>query len=345
MSVDVRPPALGAVTTMAPLRVSLAGGGTDLPSYHLGRGGRVLSLAISRYVCVSAFDRTFDGTVTTRFDTVATVGSADGVGNPLARAALERLGRTRDVQVASFADAPSGSGLGSSGAFGVALVHALQGADAVPDDDARARVADLASDLEMVDLERSVGRHDHYMAAFGGIRELVIAPDGRVDPRPVPVPAGFDEFVAERLLLFHVGGVRDASAALSVQDHSTKAGDRSVIGALDAIHELAVEAVALVEAGEFDAIGEVLHRHWLQKRQLSDRVTNSRVDDLYERARAAGATGGKLLGAGGGGFLLVHVPDARGAASVRAAMATLGRRELTFALEPQGTRAAVLRFT
>ena len=345
MSVDLHRTTRGAVTAMAPLRISLAGGGTDLPSYHLGRGGQVLSLAIDRYVCVGVFDRTFDGSVTTRFDTVATVGSSDGVTNLLARAALERVGRTTDVPAASFADAPAGTGLGSSGAFGVALVHALRGADAADDDEARTSLAELASDLEMTDLERSVGRHDHYMAAFGGVRNLVIAPDGTVDPRPVAVAEGFEQFVADRLLLFHVGGVRDAGAALSVQDHSTRAGDRSVIGALDAIRDLAQVALIAVEVGDFDVVGEVLHQHWTHKRMLSDRVSSSRIDDLYARARAAGATGGKLLGAGGGGFVLVHVPDADAAASVRSVMTGLGLRELTFGLEPRGTRAATLRFS
>lgn len=335
----------GVVTTMAPLRISLAGGGTDLPSYHLGRGGDVLSLAISRYVSVSTFERSFDGSVTTRFDTVTTVSSTDGLSNLLARAALERLGRTADLQVASFADAPSGTGLGSSGAFAVALVHALRGQDAADDDAGRAWMADLASDLEMTDLERSVGRHDHYMAAFGGLRHLAIGLDGAVDPRPVAAADGFAQFVADRLLLFHVGGVRDAGAALSVQDHSTRAGDRSVIGALDGIRDLAHEALAAVEAGDFGVVGDVLHRHWLHKRRLSDRVTNDRIDALYARARDAGATGGKLLGAGGGGFLLVHVPDERAAASVRSTMAELGRRELTFGLEPRGTRAVGLGFS
>jgi D-glycero-alpha-D-manno-heptose-7-phosphate kinase len=307
----------------------------------MGRGGRVLSLAIDRYVCVSVFDRSFDDRITTRFDSVETYSAAGKLGNPIARAALARLGRCGGLQIASHADSPPGSGLGGSGAFSVALLHALQ-AGAACDYDDRARLADLASELEMVDLGRSVGRHDHYMAAYGGLRDLIIGQEGRVEPRYIEPPPGFDKFVAERLLLFHIGGVRDAAKVLATQNERTQNGDKRVLEALVGIHELAHEAVGLVETAEYDALGELLHRHWQRKRALSAEVSNSDIDDLYMAALAAGASGGKLLGAGGGGFLLVYVPHERAAASVRKVMGRLRRRELTFRFSPHGVRATTL---
>ncbi len=333
----------GAVMALAPLRVSLAGGGTDLPSYHLGRGGRVLSLAIDRYVCVNTFERSFDGSITTRFDTVGVAHEREAVDHPIMQVALSRLGRKAALQVASHADAPSGSGLGSSGAFSVALLHAL--GDGATDDASLNRLAVLASDLEMVDLQRSVGRHDHYMAAFGGLRDLRIAADGTIEPVALPVSPAVRAFVRDRLLLFFVGGTRDASAALSVQDDRTRSGDRNVIGALDTIHELAHEAAQLLEAGEVDGIGMLLDRHWQHKRKLSSRVSSMAIDELYATARAAGASGGKLLGAGGGGFLLLCTQDEGGSAAVRGRMTAVGARELPFALDSEGVRSTRIAFT
>lgn len=332
----------GAIMALAPLRVSFAGGGTDLPSYHIGRGGRVLSVAIDRYVCVNIFERSFESSITTRFDSVKEARNPAFVDHPILRAALLRLNRASGLQISSHADAPFGSGLGSSGAFSVALLHAL--GNGATDDSSLIRLAMEASDLEMVDLHRSVGRHDHFLATFGGLRDLRIAIDGTIDPIALPQSRALREFVGERLLLFFAGGTRDASAALSVQDDRTRSGDRHVIEALDSIHELAEEMAQLLHSNDLDGVGPLLDRHWHHKKRLSRRVSSTAVDELYEIAKTAGASGGKLLGAGGGGFLLVCTQDETGAATVRARMAEVGVRELSFSLEPKGVRSSRIPF-
>lgn len=316
----------------APLRVSLAGGGTDLPSYASLHSATVISFAINRYVAVSLFPRSFDASVRACWENVEHVGAVDRMRNQFAVAALRRTGVHRDIQLASHADAPSGTGLGSSGSFTVALLHALRGADGVTP----TMLAEEASEIEMIDLDRPVGKHDQYMAAFGGLRVLHIAKDLTVHTEPLLVLPHVRAYVEDRLLLFYTGLSRDAGHVLTAQDHMTKHGDSSVLNALHAINALVPNMLNAVTTGHVDEIGPLLHEHWVNKTRLGSSVTNSRVDALYKLAREAGADGGKLLGGGGGGFLLLSSRPGR-SDDIREAMHGQGVIELTFGLDHTGS--------
>lgn len=331
-----RPPA-GAVLARAPLRVSLAGGGTDLPSYARRRGGLVVSLAINRYVAVTVFPRAFDGGVHASFEERESASDVDGLRNRFARAVLTRVRPRGGVQLASASDAPSGTGLGGSGAFTVALLHALRHAESPTP----AALAEEAGDVERIDLDRPVGKHDHYMAAFGGLRVLRIAPDLTVQPDPLAAGPAVRRHLREGLLLFYTGLSRDAGQVLTAQDRMTRYGHEQTVTALDAIHALAgdmLDAVARDAAGD---IGPLLDAHWSYKVRLSDGVSNGRIDALYKCAREAGSDGGKLLGAGGGGFLLLSCRPGT-ADDVRAALRAEGLRELTFGPDDGGSRSVSL---
>lgn len=325
------------VLARAPLRVSLAGGGTDLPSYADRFGSTVVTAAIDRYVAVTVHPRTFDGEISFAGEQTEHVPDAESMRNRFARAALLRAGVHRSVQVTVCTDAPSGTGLGGSGAFTVALLHALRHAQS-PD---AAALAEEASMIEMVDLERPVGKHDHYMAAFGGIRVLRIEPSRRVDTEELPVPEAVRHYVRDRLLLFYTGLSRDAGQTLIEQDRSTRHGDDTTMASLHAIGALAEPMADALRSGRVDEIGPLMHEHWSSKQRLGEGITNPRIDKLYQSALGAGSDGGKILGAGGGGFLLLSA-RAGGSDELRAAMAAQGLRELAFDIDNTGSRATRL---
>lgn len=321
------------VVARAPLRVSLGGGGTDLPSYADRFGGLVVSLAINRYVSVTVFPRSFTGEIRLTGEHTEQAGNVDGVRSRFARAALIRAGIHRNVQLASCTDAPSGTGLGGSGAFTVALLHALRHRRS-PDP---GTLAEEASAIEMVDLARPVGKHDHYLAAYGGLRALHIGADRSVRVEEMPLTAELTSYLRDRLLLFYTGLSRDAGQVLTLQAQQTVRGDRGTVTSLHAIRKVADWVRDAILAGRIDDIGPLLDEHWQHKERLSDRISTGRIGELYRTARSAGSDGGKLLGAGGGGFLLISTARGR-TAEVRAAMADQRVIELPFDLDRTGSQ-------
>jgi D-glycero-alpha-D-manno-heptose-7-phosphate kinase len=319
----------------APMRVSLAGGGTDLPSYATRHGAAVLSVAIDRYVAVTVFPRAFDGAIRASWEEVERVADIDGMRNQFAAAALRRAGIRSAAQFASHTDVPSGTGLGSSGAFTVALLHALRGSASGVD------LAEEASVIEMHDLDRPVGKHDQYIAALGGLRLLHIDRDLRVRPEELALRPDVRGYLERRLLLFYTGFSRDAGQVLTAQDRMTRFGDEGTLSVLDAIGGIVPHMREAVTTGRVDDIGPLLHEHWTAKARLSRGVSTDRIDRLYKAAREAGADGGKLLGAGGGGFLLVSAAAGR-TGELRAAMAGQGTTELPFGIDTGGSRVAEL---
>lgn len=325
------------VLARAPLRVSLAGGGTDLPSFADQYGGIVISLAITRYVSLTVFPRSFDGAVRFTGEETEQAPDAYSMRHRFARAALLRAGVCANIQVASCTDAPSGTGLGGSGAFTVALLHALW-KEEKPDP---TQLAEEASEIEMVDLDRPVGKHDHYMAAYGGMRALHIDRSRSVQVEDLVVSETVRRYLRDRLLLFYTGLSRDAGQVLTGQDWMTRYGDTQTVASLHEIHDVATRMLDAIRAGRVDDIGQLMHEHWLNKVRLSAGVSNPRIDELYRVARSAGSDGGKLLGAGGGGFLLVSVREGQ-VDRLRAAMAAERVRELPFDLDCTGSQVTGL---
>lgn len=317
----------------SPLRISLGGGGTDLPGYFQQHGGFVLACAIDRYVTVEG-RRDDHGPLRFRSgDEELVADDAEGLAHPIVREALRARDITGGVSLASSADIPSGTGLGSSGSFGTALqacLDALEGQREV----SPARVAEAAYHVEVERLDEPVGKQDPYAAAFGGLHSYRIERDGAVVVEPLTLPAGALAALPEHLLLFWTGLRRSASAVLEEQRARTAALDPAVLRSLRETHEVGLEARDALLRGDLAALGPLFDRHWTLKRERSHLASNDRIEALRTVGARAGATGGKIVGAGGGGFLLFVAPDPE---PVRRALGEEGLEELRWRPAGQGT--------
>jgi D-glycero-alpha-D-manno-heptose-7-phosphate kinase len=317
------------IISRTPFRVSFVGGGTDLPSFYTKQPGAVISMAVDRYVYITV-NRRFDDTLRLSYSKTEIVDDLDRVKHPLFREALRMSGVHRGIEATSVADIPSGTGLGSSSSFAVGLMHALhafQGRHKTAEE-----LADDACRLEIDVLREPIGKQDQYAAAFGGLRRYRFNPDGSVFVDPVICSEGVKSRLFENLMFFYVGGSRDAREILQEQSQST--GDK--LEHLQRIGEL-VERFhdVLIRGSDVRELGDLLHESWLSKRQLAANVSNSRVDQLYEDARNAGAIGGKLLGAGQSGFLMLFCPASK---QGRVREQLRGLREVPMSFEPEGSK-------
>jgi D-glycero-alpha-D-manno-heptose-7-phosphate kinase len=321
---------VSVISTRAPLRISLGGGGTDLPSYYRKRGGFLVAGAIDKYVYMlthTVFQRRYR----MKYSEFEEVDDPAQIRHPILREALVRHWRGDPLEIASLADVPAGTGLGSSGAYTVCLLKAL--ALARRSSTTPARLAEDACEIEIDVLREPVGKQDQYVAAHGGICAYTFESDGSVHVRPLELSERTLEKLRHNLMLFYAGEARSASTLLADQVSRTEAEDRSMLDNLDRIKQIGRDICDLLERGEVEPYAELMHAHWETKRQRSPGMASARVDDLYTLARRSGAIGGKLVGAGGGGFLLVYAtrPD-----DTRQAMAAAGARELVFDFEFQG---------
>ena len=321
----------------APLRVSFGGGGTDLPAYYERHGGLVISAAISRY-CYALVEETPDGAGSVVSADYATQFRWSPARLPtmqpplaLAKAALrecaERGKLDRGVTLALAADAPPGSGLGSSSAMTVALMQAL--ATRYDHPLSKPEIADRACALEIERLGMPIGKQDQYASAYGGVNMIEFARDG-VRVSPVRLSEATHAAFRARLLLFWTGRTRDSASILRDQRQATSAEQPEVVARLSRLKAFAGEMRDALEAGDLDAFGDLLDAAWQTKRRLSSAVSSAAIDEWYEAAKRAGARGGKITGAGGGGFLLVFAPPQRQDA-VRDALAQRGLTEAPFA--------------
>ncbi len=317
----------------APMRISLGGGGTDIPSYAEKYGGLVVGFAITRYVTVSVADRSFDGALHQFGLEHQQVDNAEHLANPFLRAVLKRAKKVRNLQVAIISDAPAGTGLGGSGAYTVASLAAISNHGyRYPTE-----LAEDASAVEIEDLGRCVGKQDHYFASLGGLKALNIAENGLVTVSPLRTSHAFERYVNDRLLLFFTGVSRDAGLVLARQSDQTRSGNDDVLDSLHHIRKIGEEVRMAIETDAIDDIGPLLHAHWQNKVRLSRGVTNEKIDQFYSACRRAGADGGKIMGAGGGGFMLLSVPRSK-IESVRAEAAKFSFREISFSLEHNGVK-------
>lgn len=319
------------VISRTPLRMSFVGGGTDLPAFvERHGGGAVVSTAIDKYVHVIVSPR-FEGDFRIGYSRTEIRERVDEIQHDLVREALRRTGLTRGLDVLTRADVPgNGTGLGSSSAVTVGLLNAFyayRGVHRAPEELARE-----ACEIEIDVLGKPIGYQDQYAAAVGRFNLIEFLPGG-VKVEPIVAQPDTFRTLHRSLLLFYVGGTRSADAILARQSDGVRNGDNTA--ALLGMRELAYRMRDLLGNGDVDGVGELLHENWLLKRTVCDDVTNPVIDDLYGRARDAGALGGKLLGAGGGGFLLVQAPEAAHG-KVRSALAEL--REVPFRFASSGTR-------
>ncbi|MFZ0608374.1 MAG: GHMP kinase [Xanthobacteraceae bacterium] len=319
------------IISRTPLRVSFLGGGSDLPAFYRRDGGAVLSTAIDQSVYVTV-SRKFDKAVRVSYSRTEEVAHSRDVAHPLVREALALLGVEGGIEITSIADIPAkGTGLGSSSSFTVGLLNALHAYGG-----RHVSAEKLAAQCCEIEIERCgepIGKQDQYAAAFGGFNFIRFHPDERVEVNKVVCAPDVLAGLQQRLLFFYTGITRSASELLQRQSQAM-AGDACKRQGMADMVRLAEAAYAELCAGNAGTLGDMLHDAWQIKKRMTDGISNSLVDDAYQAARAAGATGGKLLGAGGGGFLLVYAEPERHEA-IRRALGTL--RETPFRFAPQGS--------
>ena len=319
------------IITRAPLRITLGGGGTDLPSYYEQFGGVVLSAAISKYIFI-AVNRTFTADYFLKYSALERVGHPRDIEHPIVREVLEAHDIGPSVEIVSMADIPAGTGLGSSGAFTVGLLHAVYAFrrhHVTP-----GSLADEACAIEIDRLRRPVGKQDQYVAAFGGIKCYDFAPGGQVAVSPLAISTDTMYDLEEHLLMFFTGYSRGADQVLTEQKARSEGGDPQMIDNLHYVKELGLRARAALEQADPEGFAGIMHEHWEHKKKRSASMSNHRIDHWYQRGREAGALGGKLVGAGAGGFLLFYTRDPR---SLRQAMASEGLSEVRFTFDHDGS--------
>lgn len=321
------------IITRSPLRITLGGGGTDLPSYYREHGGFLIAAAIDRYVYVTVM-RPFIPGIFLKYSKLEHVESVDEVQHPIIREAIRMLEfRTPQLEITTLADIPAGTGLGSSGSFTTALLKALYAH--------RRRLlhpselAQLACEIEINRLKEPIGKQDQYIAAYGGITCLHFHPDESVEALPLRISMDTLFDLEDNLLLFFTGFSRSAGSILKDQKTRTEQSDREMLKNLHYVKDLGLRSRHALEDGNTTLFGELMHEHWEHKRRRSGGMSNPQIDEWYQLGRANGAVGGKLVGAGGGGFLMFYAENRR---RLRQAMARAGLEEVRFRFDFEGTK-------
>ncbi|MBL8957691.1 MAG: sugar kinase [Myxococcaceae bacterium] len=320
----------------SPLRISIGGGGTDLPSYYLEHGGFCVSAAIDKYVFVS-MHRTTARDMLLRYSQIERVARAEDVKHPIIREALLLTGVTEpNIEITSMADIPAGTGLGSSGSFTTCLLRVLQQYKRHfihPRE-----LAEMACHIELDRLKDPIGKQDQYIAAFGGVTVFDFNKNGTVSARPLAASEDVLAQLEDNLLLFSTGYHRAAGSILKEQDDKSRQNDPAMIANLHRVKELGLRILECIEKGNLSKFGELMHEHWLHKKKRSASMSNPEIDRWYEVAMQNGALGGKLIGAGGGGFLLFYTEEK---GRLRRAMREAGIQEVVFAFDYEGTKIVV----
>lgn len=320
------------IITRSPSRISLGGGGTDLPSYYRQHTGFVIAAAIDKYVYIT-LHQTFVDDLIIKYSQMERVKSLDEIRHPLIREAFRLAGVPPSyLEIASMSDIPAGTGLGSSGSFTTALLHALHTFKRSILH--KEELAQQACHLEIDVLQEPVGKQDQYIAAFGGITCFTFLPDDRVELQPLQLSAETLTNLEDNLLLFFTGYSRSAAQILQHQDKCSRENDKSMLENLHFVKEIGLASKTALEAGNLREFAALMHTHWKHKKKRSPSMSNSVIDEYYDLARANGALGGKLIGAGGGGFLMFYTEDKT---RLRHAMRQAGLREIRLRFDFQGT--------
>lgn len=325
------------IVTRTPLRLPLGGGGTDLPSYYSRYGGFILSAAINRYVYIMV-NRRFEDSVRVSYFQTEIVDEVEQLKHPIVREVLKYTGLGRNLEIVSIADLPANTGLGSSCAFTVGLLNALH--TLKREQRSLEELAEEACYIEIERLGEPIGKQDQYVAAFGGIVSLEIDREGGVRITPLAVAEDTLQELENNVALFYTGIKRSASEVLRRQSQATQEGEPQVVEALHLIKDIGREIKVALERGDLVRFGWLLDEHWRVKRNLSDKVSSSQLDGWYALAKANGALGGKVMGAGGGGFLMFYCQNGcKG--RLREALTGEGLKELRFAVDFEGTKVLV----
>jgi D-glycero-alpha-D-manno-heptose-7-phosphate kinase len=324
------------IIARSPLRITLGGGGTDLPSYYREHEGFLIAAAIDRFVYVTLI-KPFTPGIYLKYSNIEHVETIDDVQHPIIRESLKQfdLGLPQ-IEITTLADIPAGTGLGSSGSFTTALLRALyaytRGIILTRE------LAEKACHIEIDLLGEPTGKQDQYIAAFGGITCFRFQRNGAVEVMPLAVDDEVRYALEDNLLLFFTGFSRSASQILKDQDTHAKNNDVATIANLDLVKDIGLRSKIALETGDLDQFGRLMHEHWENKRKRSSAISNPQIDALYDMARDNGAVGGKLVGAGGGGFLMFYANDK---VRLRGAMRKAGLSEVRFRFDFEGTKLLV----
>lgn len=326
------------ILARAPMRITLGGGGTDLPSYYCKYGGFILSAAIDKYVYIYVNRPAADGLIRVKYSRYEEVTEPDQIQHDLVRPALNLLGIRDNVEIVSMADVPAGTGLGSSSTYLIALLTSLYELkrERVPTQ----AMAEFAFKVEKEMAGHPVGKQDHYLAAFGGITCLDIAPDGKVHVSPLDISITTAEDLQSRILLFFTGISRSANNILRDQTQDTQKEDFTVVDSLHRTKEMGYRVKEYLINGDLEKFGHLLHEHWENKKRRSGAISNPKIDGWYKLAKEAGALGGKVIGAGGGGFLMLYCPM-RKKGAVRQTLTAAGLQEMSYNFDFEGAKVLV----
>jgi D-glycero-alpha-D-manno-heptose-7-phosphate kinase len=322
------------IITKTPFRVTLGGGGTDLPSFYREHGGYVLAVAIDKYMYLNVNTPILDDGIRVQYSQTEQVRHVDEIQHTLAREALRFFRIENGVEIVSVADIPAGTGLGSSSCYLVGLLnamHTLTQTPATPQ-----LLAEEACEIELERLQKPIGKQDQYMAAFGGLTMLEISREGQVKASRICLSTDLVEELENNTLLFYTGAARDAISILRKQDTATRKRTGSAVASLCEIKDIGIEIHDCIRRGKLRRFGELLDVHWRLKKKLSNGVSNPQIDAWYALAKTNGAIGGKISGAGGGGFLMLYCEENK--TRLREAMRKAGLRELNFRFEFEGSK-------
>jgi len=325
------------IITRTPFRFTLGGGGTDLPAYYSKYGGMVFAAAIDKYMYISVNRPIVDDHVRVKYSKSEQVGWSSDLQHELARAALEHAGIKNAIEIISMADIPAGTGLGSSSCYMVGLLNALYALKR--DYRPVGEIAELACHLEMNILKKTVGKQDQYLASFGGLPVLEIDKEGNVKIRQANVSAVTLDDLRRSTMIFYTGTTRHAEEILRDQSQSVKKDDSEVIESLHKIKEIGYVILEAIESGNIDRFGLLMDEHWKLKNKLSSKIATPRLHRIYEIAKENGALGGKVTGAGGGGFFILYTTNRH--QQLRKVMKEQGLRELRYQFDLEGSKILV----
>ena len=324
------------IITRSPLRISLGGGGTDLPSYSEQHTGFLIAAAIDKYVYIT-LHRTFVDELIVKYSKLERVKTVDELEHPIIREAMKLVGVDAPyLEMTSMADIPAGTGLGSSGSFTTALLKALHAyrKNLIHPSE----LAQQACEIELNKLHEPIGKQDQYIAAYGGITCFTFRPGGTVEARPLKISEETLFNLEDNLLLFFTGYSRSASKILKEQDDKSKDADKGMTENLHFVKDLGFQSQTALEGDNLPEFARLMDVHWQRKKERSGGMSNPKINEWYELAMASGALGGKLIGAGGGGFLMFYAEDKQ---RLRHAMRSAGLHEVRFRFDFEGTKQVI----
>jgi len=325
------------IITRTPFRVTLGGGGTDLPAYYSQYGGFVCAAALDKYMFINLNRPVVDNLVRVKYTKSETVTDRDLLQHEIAREAMRMTGIENSLEIVSMADVPAGTGLGSSSCYAVGLLNAIHTMKRqyIPLD----QLAELACHLEIDLLKKPIGKQDQYMAAFGGLTVLDIEKNGKVNVRKIKVSDTIIDDLSHNMLMFYTNTSRNANDILSEQSQGAREQKQNVIESMHYIKEIGYKILEAIETGNITGVGLLFDEHWQYKKKISAKMSNPKFDEIYNAAKQNGAVGGKISGAGGGGFFVFYVEQKH--TNFREIMRNLGLREMRYRFDFEGAKVLV----